>query len=282
MRQGSFEALPAVTHPQWAQPLRVGIFSESRSLLYEIAHAAQIPTHACFRSWDLFQRSLMAFDCGILGAGPLELPRLARRLNRLMRSGAEAPLVLVTADELPAARHLGPLCVQEVVWWSEMDVELARAIGRAHASSYMWRLAKRIETLESIPGTLRDALSICCRSNPPFLTVRSVASLMACDRSTLARQWRRVFQEGFRFEDFLHWVILIRCHSYRCAAYRWRDAASAAGTTELTIRRLSLRLTGLPLAELGTVTTSELHEMFRNAVQKFGLLRAAEVDAHRQ
>ena len=191
------------------------------------------------------------------------------RLAALRRDHPLAPIVLVTRDGTRNLLALKDLSVDEVVLIGGLGPGLAPALRRAEQASWLRQVADEIQRNARVGPHLRKALAHGCAAPRPFVSVASLAHTMACDRATLAREWREAVgpdPRAARLEDFVDWVLVLHAWAIRAGGSSWSDAASRLGISAEGLRRRVKRLSGMTLRGLADLSSSEIRALLRSRV----------------
>lgn len=201
--------------------------------------------------WRPYERARVRASCSVLLIDHLRGDPLFGRLVG-QPAGTVHPTILVTDKDPENLRLIHGLTLEEVIWAEEVDDALVPAIGRARNAGYLQQVAAVIEATPELPQRLRTALVHACRNGVPVNSVKDLATMVECDRSTLCRQWQRSRGEGveLRLEDFLDWLALLRAVGRRPPGRKWSAVAEELGMQERTLSRMARRLLGSSLREL--------------------------------
>jgi len=136
--------------------------------------------------------------------------RTHAELTRLQQHAPGVPVVLVIPLDTQA-RRLGDLSVPEVVWIHEGQAAARAAISRAIRAGVVRRLATDVREARHLPLGLRTALAESIDGHRTVRSVKGLAGLAGCDRSTLWRQWTNAAgTDAVSLSDVVAWVTLLR------------------------------------------------------------------------
>jgi hypothetical protein len=240
--------------------LLLSSFDERKAIVWRDGHQV-----ACLGGdWTQLSHSERPLDCAVLFVERLEHRGSLTRLRRLRARMPHLPLVLITTDTLPNAKALRHVVFEEVVWIPDVWIDLPAAIRRALDDRFHLRLAHRLTTASWIPKQLRFGLALACRAHPPLRSVNELARATSSHRTTLSRHWRSTVcpRSDLRLQDFLDWMLLLRCRAMRNFHPSWKSAASALQIHEDTLQRVCRRLTNESLSSLAAVTDAEVSRRF--------------------
>jgi hypothetical protein len=184
----------------------------------------------------------------------------------LVRAASSAPMVVVSDSEteLNQLRELGVACIR----YRMIDRDLEGVLDQAKLGHALRSLARALQRSIGMPAKLRDALALAFGSQGKALTVAVIARRVACDRSTLAREWRVTVAQrtSLRFKDVLDWLLLIHARIRKTQGMTWERVAAALRTHPHTIQRVAHRLTGQTLSAITGAETGLLYQAFARSV----------------
>jgi AcrR family transcriptional regulator len=255
----------------------LAIYSEAaeRRRMHQLSRSGDLVTD----DWRLFELTLPAADCSVAVVRWLA-DQFVARLSAVRAQCPFQPIVLVTSRDPENARRLKDLDVEEVIWLLEVEHQLSHAVERALASSLLRRAAHVFASSEHLSPVLRLALTQACRIDQPVRTVAALAAIAGCDRRTLWRHWHTAIgvSPELRLEDLLSWLLLLRAAGRKTRDHGWCAAAIAVGVHEHTLSRLTQRLSGRTLRELGADGHRLLAEQFARRVMSRFLSHTAHPD----
>lgn len=219
--------------------------------------------------WDQLERAGAAARCSVVCIDWLHTNPVFSRLSAFKARHPQHPVILVTYWDPENARHLKNITVEEVVWYREVERELATAVQRTCTRdfNYVRCLALPFEEAEQLPATLRKALAYACRSERPVCSVKQLAGAVGGNRSTLWHQWNKaVSPSPLRLQDFLHWILLLRALGRKSPERTWAAVAEEVGVHPHTLGRFAKQLTGRTLPDLAPGGQMELARLFRERV----------------
>lgn len=181
-------------------------------------------------------------------------PELARRLQSLMARHPLVPVVAITPRSIDVILHLLNSGIAETVWSDAVDGTLYETLSRVRGRGVLDRVALLVERSEIIPLALRGALTAAVRRPTPPRTVRELAALAHCDRTTLWKHWRRSLGADHPLTPgrFLDWLLLLHGVARKQPGRKWERIADELGIHPHTLMRLAQRLAGATLRELAT------------------------------
>jgi hypothetical protein len=232
--------------------------------------------------WTNLHRAATGADCVVLF-----LPWIRADDGRLhiaeLRRQRTTPVVLVTHRDADNLREICAIGVDEVVWLSEVDRHLSAAVQRAAGRGYRSRVATALRQARHIPPLLRDALAHAAEREQPARSLRELATLAHCDRSTLWYHWRRTVgtATGLRPEDFMDWFLLLHAVAHKLSGCTWPHAAEAVGVHPHTVSRIAKRLLGSTLRDLARCPQAHTVQVFEATILK-ALLTPATIDLSRR
>jgi hypothetical protein len=244
------------------------LFCADPGLLRRVASAIPSGLETCVTDrWTVFERAAARASCAVIALRWLH-DFFGLSTSALDTPAIERPLVLVTARDADNARLLKDIRADEVVWLQDVERELPRALRRAESRGLLERLARGFETSTHLPTLLRHGLAHACRADPAIGGVADLATLVGRDRRTLWRLWHLTPGPslGWRLEDLLGWLLLVRALSLKHPACAWVAVARQLGVHEQTLARLSRRLIGLPLSSLADRGEDAIARQFVEAI----------------
>jgi len=206
--------------------------------------------------WPTFEAAARTAACLIVAVPWLhDWPAAGRSSVAVASAAARRPLVVVTSKDADNARLLRGIPADEVVWLSDVERDLWRAVRAAESRGLLRRVAEGVERCPALPLILQVSLAHACRKETPVRSVSELAQAVGRDRRTLWRLWRAAFagHPPLRLEDFLHWLLVLHATSRKNAAQPWSSVACVLGVHEHTIARAALRLVGTSLRELSVL-----------------------------
>lgn len=169
----------------------------------------QIDAALCWS--DVLERARRS-RCSVVAAECLKKDSVVPKLRAFATIHPDHSVILVTALTAPNGRLLTGLRVDEVVWLPEVEHTLPAAVQRLCSANQLASLCTLFNTATRLPGLVREALSLACRSEVPFHSVQRLADAVGSNRRTLWRQWHRAVGPAcdLHLEDMLHWLLLLR------------------------------------------------------------------------
>lgn len=203
-------------------------------------------------TWRQLERSTPTATCTILAIEWLHRSEDFRQFRTQRASLPLQPVILVTRADVENLRLLKDIVVDEVIWFREMERELASAVQRASAPRPLDSLARTVERAGHLHPKLQEALAYACRATPPVRTVGELAGSINRDRTTLGVYWRTSIgsNSSLRLQDFLDWILLLHATGQRATGRKWVAIAHELGVHEHTLRRIADRRTGCSLVDI--------------------------------
>ncbi len=172
------------------------------------------------------------------------------RVKILRQRHPSMPLVLVPRKDPENLRNLKDVQVCEVVWIRSSATELPPAIELALRQNDRLRLRRVVTENPDIPPLLERALVHLLDTPHPVASQKELAAIIACDPTTLRRQWKETFgAAGLSLKDLLDWNLLVHV-AERPRAGSWAAVAQGFGFHRETLARISRRLTSTRLRDL--------------------------------
>ncbi|MBI4543630.1 MAG: hypothetical protein HY703_00355 [Gemmatimonadetes bacterium] len=153
--------------------------------------------------------------------------------------------MILIVDGTPARGSTdSPADADFVIPRSEVHIRLGTLVGRAAAQNCLGRLAGGLARTREIPAGLRSALCVACKQDPPFRSIKALAVALHTGRGALWEQWHRTdaLRACGRLEDFIDWLVLLRCIAQKEPGLSWARAAASGGVTAQMLRRFARRL----------------------------------------
>jgi len=198
--------------------------------------------------WDEFLVRAPRAECKVLSISQLSrAPKLGPSLAKTLH-----PLILVTPRNTDNASHAPGLSPTDIVWASDIEIDLWTKIRRASSLGVLERVAACFRQSSRLQPALREALAMACTSVRPVTTVSELGALIGRDRRTVWRLWRQhnPGENAIRLEDVLHWLILLRAVLHKERDLSWHSVARTLDVHEQTLARLAQSLAGTNLGRL--------------------------------
>lgn len=176
------------------------------------------------------------------------------------------PVVVASAYDSPHAQRLVTSARDAVVLFRDFDKELMPAVSRACVGGVLEQMASAIESERHVPPTLRAAIALLYRAQPPIRSVKELAAQVGCEPRTLEHHWRRAVRSGLRLHDLLGWVLLLHAATARLSTPNWIAVGAALGVGAQTLARLGRTLAHLSLREIAAFGHRKLLSLFRQCV----------------
>jgi hypothetical protein len=211
--------------------------------------AAVGDTAVVSEQWPGFLRAAAAADCLAAVIPWLRDAAERARLAELRARFSRRALVLVTSRDADNVRQLQGIAVEELLWLHEIERDLVAATRRAHAHSLRCTIADAIDSAEQLAPRLREVLHAAAVRTQPVRSLRELAAMTRCHRTTLWYHWPRGTVRGPRLrpQDFVDWLLLLHAVAAKDPARNWSAAADAAGVHQHTLARIARRLLGRTL-----------------------------------
>ncbi|MDQ6828772.1 MAG: sigma 54-interacting transcriptional regulator [Gemmatimonadota bacterium] len=114
-------------------------------------------------------------------------------------------LIVVTNKDADNVRHLRAVVVDELIWLPDLAREFVPAARRACAHTTRQMIANAIDAANALAPRLREALRVAAMRATPVRTLRQLAAVARCDRTTLWYHWHRDVDRALnlRPQDYL-------------------------------------------------------------------------------
>lgn len=255
-------------HPQQLPKLRAALPDEETVVLT--------------REWRQMEHTASTSSCSVVLIEWLRNSPAFPRLSAFKSRNPEYPVILVTRWDPENARQLKDVLVEEVVWYREIERELATAVHRVcvHETNSLRCMAGPFQEAEHLPSVLRTALAHACRSEVPVHSVNELAAAVGSNRRTLWHQWRKAVgpSSRLRLQDFVHWTLLLRALARKTPDRSWASVADEVGVHAHTLWRFARHLTGRTLPQLAAEGQAQLARRFRDEVTRFILGEKESLD----
>ncbi|WP_419164090.1 hypothetical protein [Candidatus Palauibacter sp.] len=220
-------------------------------------------------------------DCLVFSSRSRVLVERIARLHEFERQLPWVPVILVTDREIAIARVLSRVQVADLVWFEDIESQLAACIESACGASALVQLAEKIRR-STAPPALRSALVHSLREarRTPVRNVQALAAAVDCSPVTLFQQFRARAGDRTTFSRFLGAIAVLRARQLRATGATWKHVSAKLGSPRGTLGRKSKRWPGCTLSELERIAPDQLLAAF--ASEHFApLLDASPSDADR-
>ncbi len=218
-------------------------------------------------------------ECLVFSSRSELLPERISLLREVERKIPWVPVILVTDRTISIARLLTRVQVADLVWFEDVERQLASRIESACSGSALLQMADRIRR-STAPPALRSALSHGLREarRTPVRNVQELAAAVDCSPVTLFQQFQARARGRTTLNRFLGALVLLRAQQLRATGSKWKDVSAQLGLPRETLRRKATRWLGCNLIELERIPPHQLLSAF--ALEHFApLLDAPPPDA---
>lgn len=190
-------------------------------------------------------------SCIIVGCRRRSLRERTELLRDLGLRRSWIPAILVTDRDADVARSLSNVSVAALVWFDDLETQLAQRIQAARATTELAHLAERIQN-SSIRRALRSALVYAFRQaeGTPVRSVKQLASAIRSSPTTLSHQFRAQVGGELTLGGLLSGLATVKAQQLRRSGSSWRNVAASLACDRRTLTRRSYRWPGCTLAEL--------------------------------
>lgn len=173
------------------------------------------------------------------------------------------PVILVTDREIAIARLLSRVQVADLVWFEDVESQLAARIESACGASALLQLAEKVR--QSIgPPALRSALVYSLREarRTPVRNVQELAAAVGCAPVTLFQQFQARALGRTTLNRFLGALAILRAQQLRATGAKWKNVGAQIGLPRETLRRKARRWPGCNLVDLERIPPDQLFAAF--------------------
>lgn len=173
------------------------------------------------------------------------------------------PVILVTDREIAVAPLLSRVQVADLVWFEDVERQLAARIESACSASALLKLAEKIRR-STVPPALRSALVYSLREarRTPVRNVQELAAAVGCAPVTLFQQCQARARGRTTLNRFLGALSILRAQQLRATGAKWKDVSAQLGLPRETLRRKAKRWPGCNLLELERIPPDQLLAAF--------------------
>ena len=202
-------------------------------------------------------------ECVVFGSrSPLLAERIAD-LREIERRLPWIPVILVTDREIAIARVLSRVQVADLVWFEDVERQLAARIESACGASALLQLAEKIRR-SAAPPALRSAVVHALREarHTPVRNVPELAAAVDCSPVTLFQQFRARARGRTTFNRFLGALAILRALQLRGTGTKWKNVSAQLGSARSTLGQQAQRWPGCTLSELERIPPDQLLAAF--------------------
>ena len=242
---------------------------ERRTNDFETAVIGALTSQACVircRDFSEFELTVPLADCAIVALPWLRDARVASRLYTVRRRAPMVPIVILTTKDADNALVAVELRVDALVWLGDIRAALASTVARTRDRTMLRAVGTQVQRAAKLPRVVRDSISQACRQGIALRSVAALAELAGVGRSRFGAEWQRAAPSGPTPKEFLDWLLLLSGCSRKSSAKSWAAVAREVGVDEDTLRRVSHRLTGVPLSNWTAASILPLYDLFRETV----------------
>ena len=205
----------------------------------------------------------LAIECLVFGRRSWLLVERIARLHEFERKLPWVPVILVTDREIAIAPILSRVQVADLVWFEDIESQLAARIEFARGGSALVQLAEKIRR-STAPPALRSALFHSLREarRTPVRNVQELAAAVGCSPVTLFQQFRARAGGRTTFSRFLGAIAVLRARQLRATGATWKHVSAKLGSPRGTLGRKSKRWPGCTLSELDRIAPDQLLAAF--------------------
>ncbi|MCY3600584.1 MAG: hypothetical protein OXN85_11525 [Gemmatimonadetes bacterium] len=228
----------------------IWILADTRSDAERIRRAAGAAAHVVDAAGELTAGDNGA-SCIVVGCGPRSLRERTELLTDLGLRRPWVPVIFVTDRDADVARSLSNVRVAELVWFDDLETQLAHRIQAARTTTELAHLAERIQS-SSIRPALRSALVYAFRQaeGTPVRGVKHLASAIRSSPTTLSHEFRAQVGGEPKLSELLSGLATLKAQQLRRAGASWGNVATSLGCDRRTLTRRSHRWPGCTLREL--------------------------------
>lgn len=200
-------------------------------------------------------------------------------LREVERKLPWVPVILVTDREIAIARLLSRVQVADLVWFEDVESQLAARIESACGASALLQMAEKIRR-STAPPALRSAVAYSLREarRTPVRNVQALAAAVGCAPVTLFQQFQARARGRTTLNRFLGALAVLRAQQLRATGAKWKHVGAQLGLPRETLRRKAKRWPGCNLLDLERIPPDQLLAAF--ASEHFApLLDAPRSDA---
>jgi hypothetical protein len=216
------------------------------------------------QTWRDFEVKAVRASAVVIEVEDLGDQRRFQRLQAFRLCQPSLPMVLITSSRPANAKLLMNFTPDELVWLDEVQTALIPAVHQAGSKQLLSRVCELMEGREELPPLVRHAITLACSASPPLHSVKELAALVHCDRTTLNRQWNRLGTGGDipSLKAFLDWIMVLKAVSAKLPGRSWRRVASLLDLQVETLAQIAMRRLDLPLYRLDSARFPSLLDRF--------------------
>ncbi|WP_419163884.1 hypothetical protein [Candidatus Palauibacter sp.] len=220
-------------------------------------------------------------ECLVFGSRSRFLAERITLLHEIERKLPCVPVVLVTDRDIAIARVLSRVHVADLVWFDDIEHQLAARVESACKASVLLQLAEQIRR-SAAPSALRAALEYSLREarRTPIRNVQELAAAVSYSPVTLFQQFRARAGGRTTLNRFLSALAILRARQLRATGAKWKGVSAQLGIPRGTLGRKSQRWPGCTLSELERIPLYQLLAVFASE-HLTPLLDASPSDAGR-
>lgn len=184
-------------------------------------------------------------------------------LREVERKLPWVPVILVTDREIAIARLLSRVQVADLVWFEDVESQLAARIESACGASALEQLAEKIRR-STAPPALRSAVAYSLRETrrTPVRNVQELAAAVGCAPVTLFQQFQARARGRTTLNRFLGALAILRAQQLRATGAKWKNVGARLGLPRETLRRKAKRWPGCNLLDLERIPPDQLLAAF--------------------
>ena len=202
-------------------------------------------------------------ECLVFGSRSRRLAERVALLHEIERKAPWMPVVLVTDREISIAPVLSRVQVADLVWFDDIERQLAARIESACGASTLLQLADRIAR-SSCPRALRSALVHSLRQarTQPVRSVQDLAAAVDYSPVTLFQQFGARARGRTTFNRFLGALVILRAQQLAATGATWKTVSAQLRFPRGTLARKAKRWPGCTLSELERIAPDQLLTAF--------------------
>ncbi|MYA33784.1 MAG: hypothetical protein F4164_03985 [Gemmatimonadales bacterium] len=205
----------------------------------------------------------LGIECLVFGSRSGLLAERIAVLREVERKLPWVPVILVTDRKIAIARLLSRVQVADLVWFEDIERQLASRIESACSGSALLQMAEKIRR-STAPPALRSAVAHALREarRTPVRNVQELAAAVDCSPVTLFQQFQARALGRTTFNRFLGALAILRAQQLRASGSKWKHASAQLGLPRETLRRKAKRWLGCNLLELERIPPHQLLAAF--------------------
>ncbi|MCZ0935475.1 MAG: hypothetical protein OXJ54_09865 [Gemmatimonadetes bacterium] len=205
----------------------------------------------------------LGIECLVFGSRSGLLAERIAVLREVERKLPWVPVILVTDRKIAIARLLSRVQVADLVWFEDVEGQLASRIESARGGSALLQMADKIRR-STAPPALRSAVAHALREarRTPVRNVQALAAAVDCSPVTLFQQFQARARGRTTFNRFLGGLAILRAQQLRATGAKWKQVSAQLGLPRETLRRKAKRWLGCNLLELERIPQNQLLAAF--------------------